>query len=121
MKAKIREVNRNQAFLSVSTIAQMVDKTTAQRRFNLLWLGAFAVLALVLAIVGLYGLISFSTAQRTKEIRGAHGPGAQPGDVLKMVMRERHGLALIGVTLGLVAVAAASRIMKSLYVWRERY
>jgi putative ABC transport system permease protein len=114
VKAEIREVNRNQAFLSVHTIAQLVDKTTAQRRFNLLWLGAFAVLALVLATVGLYGLISFSTAQRTKEIGVRMALGAQPGDVLKLVMSEGLGLTLIGVALGLVAVAAASRLMKSL-------
>ncbi len=114
VKAEIREVNRNQAFLSVYTIAQLVDKTTAQRRFNLLWLGAFAALALVLAMVGLYGLISFSTAQRTKEIGVRMALGAQPGDVLKLVMREGLGLALIGVALGLVAVAAASRLMTSL-------
>jgi putative ABC transport system permease protein len=114
VKAEIREVNRNQAFLSVYTIAQLVDKTTAQRRFNLLWLGAFAVLALVLATVGLYGLISFSTVQRTKEIGVRMALGAQPGNVLKLVMREGISLALIGVTLGLVAVAAASRLMKSL-------
>jgi putative ABC transport system permease protein len=114
VKAEIREGNRNQAFLSVYTIAQLVDKTTAQRRFNLLWLGAFAVLALVLATVGLYGLISFSTAQRTKEIGVRMALGAQQGDVLKLVMREGLGLALIGVALGLVTVAAASRLMKSL-------
>jgi putative ABC transport system permease protein len=114
VKAAIREGNRNQTFLSVYTIAQLVDKTTAQRRFNLLWLGAFAVLALVLATVGLYGLISFSTAQRTKEIGVRMALGAQPGDVLKLIMTEGLGLALIGVALGLVAVTAASRLMTSL-------
>ena len=114
VKAEIREVNRNQAFLSVYTIAQLVDKTTAGRRFNLLWLGAFAVLALILATVGLYGLICFSTAQRTKEFGVRMALGAQPVDVLKLVMREGVYLALIGVALGLVAVASASRLMKSL-------
>lgn len=114
VKAEIREVNRNQAFLSVYTFAQLVDKTTAQRRFNLLWLGAFAVLALILATVGLYGLISFSTAQRTKEIGVRMALGAQQSDVLNLVMKEGISLALIGVTLGLVAVAATGRLMKSL-------
>ncbi len=114
VKAEIREANRNQAFLSVHTIDQLVDKTTAQRRFNLLWLGAFAVLAVILATVGLYGLISFSTAQRTKEIGVRLALGAQPTDVLKLVMGEGISLALIGVALGLVAVAAAGRLMQSL-------
>ena len=114
VKAEIREVNRNQAFLSAYTIAQLVDKTTAGRRFNLLWLGAFAVLALVLATVGLYGLICFSTLQRTKEFGVRMALGAQPVDVLKLVMREGVYLALIGVALGLVTVASASRLMESL-------
>ncbi|HEY0430791.1 MAG TPA: ABC transporter permease [Pyrinomonadaceae bacterium] len=114
VKAEIREVNRNQTFLSVATMDQLVDKTTAQRRFNLLWLGAFAVLALVLATVGLFGLISFSTAQRTREFGVRMALGAQRGDVLKLVMREGLRLALIGVAVGLVAMAAASRLMKSL-------
>lgn len=114
VKAEIRKVNRNQAFLSVYTIAQLVDKTTAQRRFNLLWLGAFAVLALILATVGLYGLISFSTAQRTKEIGVRMALGAKPVDVLGLVMREGITLALIGVAIGLVVVAWASQLMKSL-------
>ena len=114
VKAEIREVNRNQAFLSVHTIAQLADKTTAQRRFNLLWLGAFAVLALILATVGLYGLISFSTAQRTKEIGVRVALGAQSRDVLKLVMSEGITLALIGIGLGLVVVSASSRVMKSL-------
>ena len=114
VKSEIREVNRNQAFLSVHTIAQLVDKTTAQRRFNLLWLGAFAVLALVLAAVGLFGLISFSTAQRTKEFGVRMALGAQPSDVLKLVMGEGITLALMGVAMGLVVVLAASRVMNSL-------
>jgi putative ABC transport system permease protein len=114
VKAKIREVNPNQAFLSVHTIAQLVDKTTAQRQFNLVWLGAFAVAALILATVGLYGLISFSTTQRTKEIGVRMALGAQPGDVLKLVMREGIRLALIGVALGFGIVVAASSLMKSL-------
>jgi putative ABC transport system permease protein len=114
VKTEIRELNPNQAFLSVHTIAQLVDKTTAQRRFNLMWLGAFAVLALILATVGLYGLISFSTAQRTKEIGVRMALGAQQSDVLKLVMREGISLTVIGLTLGLVAVLAASRLMTSL-------
>jgi putative ABC transport system permease protein len=114
VKAKFRELNRNQAFLSVNTIEQLAETTTAYRRFNLLWLGAFALVALVLATVGLYGLISFSTTQRTQEIGVRMALGAQTGDVLRLVMREGITLALIGVAVGLVTVAAASRLMKSL-------
>jgi len=114
VKEKIREVNPNQAFLSVYTVAQLVDKTIAERRFNLLWLGAFAVLALVLATVGLYGLISFSTAQRTQEIGVRMALGAQAGDVLKLVIKEGLTLAMIGVAVGLAAAAGLTRLMQSL-------
>jgi putative ABC transport system permease protein len=114
VKEKIREVNRNQVFLSVYTSAQLVDKTTAQRRFNLLWLGAFAVLALVLAAVGLYGLISFATAQRTQEIGVRMALGAQTGDVLKLVIKQGLSVALLGVGIGIVVAAALTRLMKSL-------
>lgn len=114
VKEKIRDVNRNQAFLSVSTLAQILDKTTAERRFNLLWLSAFAGLALVLATVGLYGLISVSTAQRTQEIGVRMALGAQASDVLKLVIKEGLTLALIGIALGLVAAAGLTQLMKSL-------
>jgi putative ABC transport system permease protein len=114
VKEKIREVNPDQAFLSVSTIAQIVDKTTAQRRFTLLWLGAFAILALLLASVGLYGLISFSTAQRTQEIGVRMALGAQAGDVLKLVIKQGLTLALPGVSIGIAAAAALTQLMKSL-------
>ncbi len=114
VKGRIREVNPQQVFLSVNTVAQLVEKTLAERRFNLLWLGAFAALALILAAIGLYGLLSFSTARRTQEIGVRLALGAQPADVLKLVIREGLTLALIGVAVGLVAAAGLTRLMSSL-------
>ena len=114
VKERIRQTYRDEAFLSVNTIDQLIDKTTAQRRFNLLWLSVFALLALFLAAVGLYGLISFSTAQRTREIGVRLALGAHSSDVLKLIIREGLKLALTGVALGLLAAMTLTRLMKSL-------
>src|SRR4030095_8847392 len=96
IKDKIREVNREQAFSSVSTIDELVAQSLNQRRFNLLLLASFAVLALILASVGLYGLISFMTAQRTQEIGIRMAFGADRRDVLKLVIGQGMALTLAG-------------------------
>src|SRR5262245_7616540 len=101
VKEKIREVNREQAFSSVATIDQLVARSLNQRRFNLLLLASFAVLALMLAGVGLYGLISFMTAQRTKEIGIRIAFGADRRDVLKLIIGQGMALTLAGVGIGL--------------------
>src|SRR5437870_10878440 len=114
VKQKIREVNKEQAFSSVATIDELVARSLNQRRFNLLLLASFAVLALILAGVGLYGLISFMTAQRTYEvgIRMAFGAGRR--DVLRLIVGQGMALTLAGVVIGLLASLAFTRLMQSL-------
>ena len=114
VKEKIREVNREQAFSSVATIDQLIARSLSQRRFNLLLLASFAVLALILAGVGLYGLISFMTAQRTCEvgIRMAFGAGRR--DVLRLIVGQGMALTLAGVVIGLLASLVFTRLMQSL-------
>jgi len=114
VKEKIREVNREQAFSSVATIDQLVARSLNQRRFNLLLLASFAVLALILAGVGLYGLISFMTAQRTSEIGIRMAFGADRRDVLKLIIGQGMALTLAGVVIGLLASLAFTRLMQSL-------
>jgi putative ABC transport system permease protein len=114
VKEKIREVNPNQSFSSIATLEQLVDRSISQRRFNLLLLGLFAGLALVLAAVGLYGLISFTTAQRTHEIGIRMALGAQGSDVLRMIIRQGIALVSVGVATGLIAAFALTRLMGSL-------
>jgi len=114
VKAKIREGNGDQAFYGVSTIDQLVARSLNPRRFNLLLLGSFAVLALVLAGVGLYGLISFMTAQRTYEIGIRMAFGATQGDVLKLIIGQGMALTITGVVTGFLASLALTRLMQKL-------
>jgi putative ABC transport system permease protein len=114
IKEKIREGNPAQTFLSIATMDQLVDRTISQRRFNLMLLGSFAALALILAAVGLYGLISYTTARRTQEIGVRMALGAQTGDVLKLVIGQGIKLALIGVLIGMGGALAVTRLMRSL-------
>jgi putative ABC transport system permease protein len=114
IKEKIREGNPTQTFLSIATMDQLVDRTLTQRRFNLMLLGSFAALALILAAVGLYGLISYTTAQRKHEIGVRRALGAQTGDVLKLVVGEGIRLALIGVAIGLTGALGLTRFLSGL-------
>ena len=114
VKEKIREANKDQAFSGTATIDQLVERSLSRRRFNLLLLASFAVLALILAGVGLYGLISFMTSQRTHEIGIRMAFGADSRDVLKLIIGEGMTLTLAGVAIGLLASLALTRLMESL-------
>ncbi len=114
VKEKIREIDKNQAFSGVATIDQLVERSLNRRRFNLELFASFAVLALILAGVGLYGLISFVAAQRTREIGIRMAFGADRRDVLKMVIGHGMKLTLAGVMIGLVASLGLTRLMESL-------
>jgi putative ABC transport system permease protein len=114
VKEKIREVNPTQTFASTATLEQLLDRSTSARRFNLFLLGSFAALAMLLAGVGLYGLISYTTAQRTHEIGIRMALGAQSSDVLRLVIGQGMKLALAGIAIGLAASWGLTRLMESL-------
>ncbi len=99
---------------SIRSMEQYLAASVAPRRFNLQLLSAFAVAALILAATELYGVISYSVEQRTREIGLRMALGAQGRDVLRLVVREGMRLALIGVAVGLICALIITRLMTSL-------
>lgn len=114
VKDKIRESDKNAAFSGVATINQLVERSLDRRRFSLLLLALFALLALGLAAGGLFGLISLITAERTHEIGVRVAFGAGRGEVLKLVLRQGMRLTVMGIAIGLVLSLSLRRLMQSL-------
>ena len=98
----------------VQTMEKLRGGATAQEQFNLLLVGLFAALALVLAAVGLYGVTAYAVAQRTRELGIRLALGAQPGDVLRIVLGQGARLVAIGLAIGTVASLALTRLMTTL-------
>ncbi len=114
IRREIWSEDKDLPLASISTLEQMLSKTTAQRRFNLLLLGLFSGLAFVLAVVGIYGVVSYAVTQRTHEIGLRLALGAQPGDVRKLVIRQGMIPVVTGIAIGLSGALALTRLMKSL-------
>jgi putative ABC transport system permease protein len=93
---------------------QWMSDSTAQARFNTFLLAVFAGVALVLAAIGIYGVMAYSVTQRTHEIGIRMALGAQIADVFRLVTREGFALALAGVALGVLLSAAMTRLLRSL-------
>jgi putative ABC transport system permease protein len=114
IQAAIREVDKDQPVYQVQTIEELIRDTVSTRRFALTILILFAVLALVLAVSGIYGVISYSVTQRTQEIGIRMALGAQGGDVLRLVLGQFMRLTFVGIVLGLIAAYLLTRLMTSL-------
>jgi putative ABC transport system permease protein len=114
MRSEVAMLDRDQPIYSLMTMDQRISDSIAPRRFNMFILGLFAALALLLAAIGIYGIMAFSVVQRTHEIGVRMALGASTSDVLKLVMSNGFKLALIGIVIGLVVAFAATRVLSSL-------
>jgi putative ABC transport system permease protein len=107
-------IDPNQSVYDVKTLQQVVGDSVSQPRFYTLLLGIFASVALVLAAVGIYGVMNNSVSQRIHEIGIRLALGAQRGDILKMIVGQGMLLTLIGIVVGLAAALVVTRVMESL-------
>jgi putative ABC transport system permease protein len=113
-KSAIWQVDRTQPIYALATMDDLVAGSLAPRRFGLVLLASFAGLALVLAAAGVYGVISYATGLRTREIGVRIALGAQSGDILRMIVGEGLRLAAAGVCVGTALALAATRLLSSL-------
>ena len=113
LKARLWEVNPAQSIYAVATLDNLLFESLKARRFSLWLLCAFAALALALAVVGIYGVMSFVTAQRTHEIGVRLALGADGRDILRLVLRQGLLLALCGVGCGLAAALMLTRLLRT--------
>ena len=114
VRGQVWAVDKDQPISNIETMERLMAKSVAPRRFNLLLLGVFALVGLALASVGLYGVMSYTVTQRTREIGVRMALGAQTGDVLRLFIGEGMKLALIGALLGLGGALALTRLLKTL-------
>jgi putative ABC transport system permease protein len=114
VRQAIWKVDADQPMWKIRTVEFLVNRSTADRRFLMALMGIFATLALLLTIIGLYGVISYLVNQRTQEIGIRMALGAQMGDILAMVLKQGMVLVLTGVALGLAAAWMLTRLMSRL-------
>jgi putative ABC transport system permease protein len=114
IRQEIRAIDPNQPISNIRTMEEILDEETSQRRVGTILLTAFAALALLLASLGIYGILSYFLSQHTPEIGVRVALGAQKSDILVLVLKKGMGLVLVGIALGLTFSLALTRLMASL-------
>jgi putative ABC transport system permease protein len=113
IRETLRSVDPDLPLARPATLASLVDESVVQPRFSMLLLGAFGAVALVLAAIGMYGVISYSVTQRTREIGVRMALGAQSRTILSMIVGHGLRIAGLGIVIGLLAAFGVTRLMKS--------
>jgi putative ABC transport system permease protein len=113
-REQVKQLDPDQPIYNIKTMDEIRSESVAGERLNLTLFSIFAGIALVLAVVGIYGVMSYTVTQRTHEIGIRMAIGAQQRDVFKMVLGQGMMLALIGIAIGLVGAFALTRLMASM-------
>ncbi len=113
LRQSLREIEPNQAVTDVKPLAQVLAESVAPQRFRTVLLSLFALVAVLLASLGIYGVMNYTVSMRTREIGIRVALGAESRDVLRLVLRQGLTLALTGVALGVAAALALTRLMKT--------
>jgi putative ABC transport system permease protein len=114
LREQVQALDKDQPVSELRTMEWYLADSMAQRRFNMLLLGAFAGLALVLAAVGIYGVIAYTVEQRTHEMGIRIALGAKGGDILRLVFAGAMVTTLAGIVIGLAAAFGLTRLLQSL-------
>jgi len=114
LRGAVRQIDAEQPIGEIASLDQMVSRSTATRRFNMTLLGGFAGLALVLALVGIYGVAAYAVTQRTREMGLRMAIGAGPQDLVRMLLAENLVLVVVGIAVGLAGAFAATRVLRSM-------
>ncbi len=113
IREEVSKLDSRQVMYDAMTMDEIVTRSVRAQRFSMILLGAFALLALLLASIGIYGVISYLVGQRVNEIGIRMALGAQRKDILRMIVGEGARLAAIGAGIGIVAALALTRLMAS--------
>jgi putative ABC transport system permease protein len=114
IRAVVASIDRNQPIAGINTMDELVQRSVGSRRVTLILLGAFSALALFLAGIGIYGVISYSVAQRTKEIGIRMALGADHQDVIRMILLQGARIASAGLIIGILAAFGLTRYLATL-------
>jgi ABC-type antimicrobial peptide transport system permease subunit len=114
VREQVRALDRDQSISAVRTMDDLVDEQLGQRRLLALLLGSFASMALLLVLMGIYGIIAYSVAERTQEMGIRRALGAQRTDILRLVVGQSFRLAFAGVAIGILGALGLTRLMGSL-------
>jgi putative ABC transport system permease protein len=114
VKRAIHEVDKDVYVPELKPMTTFVDTHLAQPRFNMMLLAVFAGVAMVLAAIGIYGVIAYSVTQRTREIGIRMALGAQKTQMLGMVLRQSMTLVVLGIAIGFIVALVSTRVLKSL-------
>lgn len=114
VRREVHALDRDQAITAVQTMNDLIDSELGQRRSFMLVLGTFAVVAVLLATIGLYGLISYSVVRRTRELGVRRALGASEADIVLHIIKPAFGLTLMGVITGVAGALALTRLLQNL-------